>query len=489
MRSIAIDIIIPVHNASSTIEEAVRSAMTQTIPQHLKVSLEGYKLSINVCCYDDGSTDESWSILKTLKETFTAEAREDTSGRIDSCLLMQTSTNNNGAARGAGFARNKAVALGRVADRDYSFQDQFLCMLDSDDTMHPHRVAEQTACMLNCELGNRQKTLLGCNFDRDPPDSTWHYSQWANSLDDERLLLERFREVTILQPTWFLCRQRFLELGGYVEAPPSTSSNDSLVAFLDHEQKTLNRVVHPLYDTLESLRLAEDLRFFQDHLDHDGMVRLHRTETPLVTYRHTGTSQSCRTSRKLLLKLRVFALERSVLRSQPLWQKNEGHFVIWGAGRDGKDFCKALSKDLRSRVYCFVDVDEKKLQVGRYVNRDLQADIPILHFSFLVKEDCKRRKIQSNWETGDDDDDSFGQINKANLRDVRKDGDPSQSSPPAKKRKATKRAPLQSHDLDIEKLQRTPVVVCVAMYRTGGALECNVKAIGRTEGVDLWHFS
>jgi hypothetical protein len=32
-------------------------------------------------------------------------------------------------------------------------------------------------------------------------------------------------------------------------------------------------------------------------------------------------------------------------------------------------------------------------------------------------------------------------------------------------------------------------VVCVAMYRTGGALEHNVKSIGRTEGVDLWHFS
>ena len=41
----------------------------------------------------------------------------------------------------------------------------------------------------------------------------------------------------------------------------------------------------------------------------------------------------------------------------------------------------------------------------------------------------------------------------------------------------------------IPSLATLPVVVCVAMYRTHGILEKNVKSIGRIEGKNLWHFS
>jgi len=44
-------------------------------------------------------------------------------------------------------------------------------------------------------------------------------------------------------------------------------------------------------------------------------------------------------------------------------------------------------------------------------------------------------------------------------------------------------------ELDVSLLPKLPVVVCVAMYRTNGALEANVKSVKRTEGHDLWHFS
>jgi glycosyltransferase involved in cell wall biosynthesis len=479
LHSLLVDVIIPVHNASSTIEEAVRSAMSQTTPPHLITQLENHKMYITVCCYDDGSTDESWSILERLSKEFSNWSEERK--LLAPSLLIQKST--DGGARGAGFARNKAVAL-RVQNQSFDDGDlHFLCLLDSDDTMHPHRVAEQASFMLRMTSEEQTRTLLGCNFDRDPPDSTWHYSQWANSLDDERLLHERFREVTILQPTWFLSRKRFLDLGGYVEAPKSELD---MVKFHDQEMKTHKRLVHPVYDTIESLRLAEDLRFFHDHLSSNGIIRLHRTKDALVTYRHTGTSQSFRTSRKLLLQLRVLALERSVLRSQQLWQNDDGRFVIWGAGRDGKDFFKALSEDMRRRVYCMVDVDEKKLAVGRYMNRDIAADVPILHFSFLATDDEKRRNIQGDWEAGTDGNALLlGRINKAKP-DSNTDKVQDQA---AKKRKLTKRAPLKSHGLEHAKLQRLPVVVCVAMYRTGGALEKNVHAIGRREGSNLWHFS
>jgi glycosyltransferase involved in cell wall biosynthesis len=481
---VVVDVIIPVHNASSTVEEAVRSAMSQTIPPHLMAQLKNNRLSITVCCYDDGSTDESWSILQRLETEFSkSSSDEETNKPITSSLRIQKS--EDGVARGAGFARNKAVALHSHESIENENSDlHFLCLLDSDDTMHPHRVAEQASFMLHMTPEERSRTVLGCNFDRDPPDSTWHYSQWANSLDDDRLRLERFREVTILQPTWFLSRNRFLELGGYVEAPKSELDMDK---FHDQERKThKRRLVHPVYDTIESLRLAEDLRFFHDHLGSNGIIRLHRTDNALVTYRHTGTSQSFRTSRKLLLQLRVLALERSVLRSEPWSQQDDGHFVIWGAGRDGKDVFKALSEDMQRRVYCMVDVDEKKLSVGRYANRDLAADVPILHFSFLATDDEKRRTLQTDWEAGTDGNELLlGRINKG-----RPDSNTEQAEDQAaKKQKLTKRAPLKLHGLDLNKLKRLPVVVCVAMYRTSGALERNVHAIGRKEGSNLWHFS
>ena len=41
--------------------------------------------------------------------------------------------------------------------------------------------------------------------------------------------------------------------------------------------------------------------------------------------------------------------------------------------------------------------------------------------------------------------------------------------------------------IEPEILQQLPVVVCVAMYRSNGALKSNVASIGRCEGMDLWH--
>lgn len=469
---LVVDVIIPVHNASKTIEETVHSAMKQSIPQHLQAELESYSLSITVCCYDDGSADESWIILQQLARAHSPRPDQEID-RISSSLKIEKSL--DGIGRGAGYARNKAVAMHQSENDDEGLH--FLCLLDSDDTMHPHRVAEQVCYMLRMPPEERNRTLLGCQFDRDPPDSTWHYSQWANSLSDDRLALERFREVTILQPTWFLCRTRFFEVGCYVEAPPPGSSEADLSLFFEKE-KERGRLVHPSFDTPESLRLAEDLRFFHDHLESNGLLRLHRTDEPLVTYRHIGTSQSYRTSRKLLLQLRAQAFERGVLKSGPF----ENKFIIWGAGRDGKDFFKALSHDAQHRVYCMVDVDEKKLDVGRYSNRDLGVHIPIIHFSFLVRNPDVFQRLQTQWEARSGDDEEAGRIRKT------KPGEVSRAAA-KKKQKLTKRSPLTEPALDLKLLKELPVVVCVAMYRTNGVLERNTKAIGRKEGSELWHFS
>lgn len=286
-----------------------------------------------------------------------------------------------------------------------------------------------------------------------------------------------------------MTRSRFDELGGYIEAPhPSSFEPVKSIQSL-RESSESDRTPPPLIypdETPQTLRLAEDLRFFHAHLATNGALRKCPGD-PLVMYRHhaNATSQSASTPRKLLLQLRALAFERYVLERDPSWQ---GQFAVWGAGRDGKDFCKALSAKARARVCCFADVDDAKIRSGSYVNPQLGLRIPIVHFTYLVRDDETRSTLTAAWREGGGDA-HFGRIDKCPrdaspplLAAVGRSG----GQPPANPRKR-KLACVQ--ELDLPLLPHLPVVVCVAMYRTGGALESNVKLIGRTEGKDLWHFS
>ena len=73
---------------------------------------------------------------------------------------------------------------------------------------------------------------------------------------------------------------------------------------------------------------------------------------------------------------------------------------LWAAGRDGKEFLKALRSENRKRVHCFVDVDGKKIDAGHYMNREIGLKIPILHFSYLVRDDMLRERLTKDWRNG-----------------------------------------------------------------------------------------
>lgn len=522
VRHVQVDVIIPVHNASETIEETVTSALHQTIPNELLNNLKGgstpqlhvretktsFELQVNVCCYDDGSTDASWDILKKLQAQYgsksdnssTAEEKNvDTEGEntIPSRLIIGNSP--EGVARGAGYARNRASELSAASNQNSSGSSiQFLCLLDSDDVMHPTRVAEQTSGMLALPEEERNRTIMGCQVVRDPPGSTWHYTAWANGLTDERLVLERFREVTLLQPTWMMCRSRFDKLGGYIEAPKpelGLSADINWIPPTDTKHPNILQLIHPTFDSPQTLRLAEDLRFFHAHIYSNGLLHLHRArndpDKPLVTYRHRlNQSQSYQTSRKLLLHLRALAFENCILKensgnstNNDAWRVHNGKFVVWGAGRDGKDFVKALSEEARKRVFCFVDVDFKKIKQGYYDNRELSLRIPIVHFSLLAQDSETRAQLLQENTT-------FGQISKS--KDKERDAQ-NDNQPKKKKQKPSENleaaSPQVAKSVDLSILPNLPVVVCVAMYRTNGALEQNVGSVGRVEGENIFHFS
>lgn len=449
---IHVDILVPIHNASPTLEETIESAMNQAIPLHLRDFFSRRRLDVAICCYNDGSTDDSWIILESMKEKYDKKVADETQ-EFSSTLLIQSSCQSNGAP----FARNRAAQM-----RDKQSDDHIYVWLDSDDTMHPNRISELVHALFTAP--DRNCLLLGSHFDRDPPDSTWHYAQWANTLTEERLMLERYREVTVLQPTWCMMRSRFEKLGGYPEVKTDQRFSDSGILQLIHQD-----------ETPQNLRLAEDLRFIHAHLYANGILRV--LPMKLLVYRHrAGLSQSSQTPRKLLLQLRTLAFEISVV-SQ--WDR----FVIWGAGRDGKDFIKALSNEARKKVVCMVDVDHKKIEAGHYYHKEMDIRVPVVHFSLLAKDPSVRDSLQEAYFSQVDN--AQGQITKARLH-IEKDtrSISPQDPPPRKKFKV-----CVSPDINTSELPELPVVVCVAMYRTNGVLEKNVASIDRIEGYNLWHFS
>jgi len=121
--------------------------------------------------------------------------------------------------------------------------------------------------------------------------------------------------------------------------------------------------------------LAEDLILFHLFLDIPGMVLLQSASyfQPLLIYRHhlSGLSLTSKTPRRLLLKIKIRALERRVLRHWPI-------FAIWGAGRDGHAFFQELDEEYRGRIVHYGDVDPSKIKTGFH---DSGKILPIVHIS------------------------------------------------------------------------------------------------------------
>ena len=114
-------------------------------------------------------------------------------------------------------------------------------------------------------------------------------------------MLHRFRECTLLMPTWFMARAVFEAGGGF------------------REEK------------------CEDLLFLLAHAGRGGA--LHRVDgEPLVLYRWHADAATHSIPRAVVHRHRVAAIEAQVLAHWP-------RFTIWGAGRDGR----ASSRRLRPR--------------------------------------------------------------------------------------------------------------------------------------------
>ena len=199
-----ISIILPVHNGERWIDGCLASLLAQTILADGAARLE-------LSAYDDGSSDGTWPSLQRWAPRLEAAGVRAVLGRSGAA-----------AGGGCGFAKNRAVAQS---------SGEWLCFQDVDDEMMPGRIAAQLAA-----ARERPAALIGARVRREPEGSTARYAEWANTISAAQLVLHRFRECTLLMPTWFMARAVFEAGGGFRE-----EKCEDLLFLLDDEEGALLR--------------------------------------------------------------------------------------------------------------------------------------------------------------------------------------------------------------------------------------------------------
>jgi glycosyltransferase involved in cell wall biosynthesis len=199
-------------------------------------------------------------------------------------------------------------------------RSELLARADADDVAHPRRFAEQI------ELLSQRSELaaVGTHVRYFPwAEVGWgarRYQRWLNGLaEPESLDRDMFIECPIAHPTMMVRRSVFDEVGGYsVNGWP--------------EDYDLVLRLH-----LAGARLANVPRVL--HFWREGNDRASRIDP--------------RYSPDAFRSCKIHYLRRSCL---------EGHdsVSIWGAGRVGKDFARALLAE-GLRVSCFFDIDPRKI--------------------------------------------------------------------------------------------------------------------------------
>ncbi|KAN0053244.1 hypothetical protein ACTA71_009693 [Dictyostelium dimigraforme] len=494
-----VSIAVCMKNASRFLDETLFSVIMQT-----------YKGPLELSIFDDASTDNSYDIVlnwlpvfkyfkivivlsnkKVGTKTFHHDIKEYidiiNGFNIKNNITINNENNNEKEKEeeeeeekeeggiitilsgGVGYARNQAIK--------YSHGD-FLCILDADDVMFRERIEIQyKECSNGIEKDNLSKYLIGSNYIRIPIGSSARYTDWCNRLTDNQLYLHQFREVTIIQPTWFYHRSLFEKNGKYIEALKMDDiinnnnnskdknnnnnenkdnfylmgNNDNVCQYKHKNQdKHIEKYKESQLKFIKDLNnsgakaIPEDLIFFNRHLDNGGILKKAKIESSINNNNENGDNNGGEDNgnnesdnKKLKIEkfepLLVYRYHDNNLSGQihkHMLMKvrieylerrvlsNWKEFTIWGAGKDGKKFFTLLPDSCKKKVVAFCDVDKNKIGVN-YNAAYTPYSIPIIHFSNV----------------------------------------------------------------------KSPLIICVALDRSNGEFENNLNSLNLIEGKDYWHFN
>lgn len=202
-----VTVVIPTHNRSSTIRSAIQSVLWQTYSD------------LEVIVVDDGSTDDTCTIVKSIQ---------------DARLRFLRLEHN----KGANYARN--VGWSQARGRWIAFQD-------SDDVWHPEKLSAQMRAIKQCP------SSLGC------------FTAFLRTSSDRVTRLPRFKTIELKEPL----RQRILsgnfvstqtllvsksileQLGGFDESLPRLQDWDLAIRIF--QTGNLCYLDHPLVNAMDSV--------------------------------------------------------------------------------------------------------------------------------------------------------------------------------------------------------------------------------------------
>jgi ribonuclease P protein subunit RPP14 len=384
--------VFPVLNCSAFLDEAIASVWAQDYDRGRVV----------LSAYDDGSSDDSYALLQKHA------ALVPPGGRFT--MVLGRNERRQPLHQGVAFARNSAVEQGRAALVDA--QHVVLAFFDADDVMQPTRLSRQVAALTRdwC-VAPQSDVICGSCFERIPAGSTPRYTAWHNSLRADQLTAQMFRETTVAQPTWAMSLQLFDNVGAY-----------------------------------DAREQCEDLDFLYRHVARGG--RLLRIDESLTLYRLNESGASRSIGWLTLLSVRMRSFEKLVLERHV-----SGTFAIWGAGRDGRRFFRALSDHWQRRVAAFCDIDPEKLALGCF------HPPPPYRCEIRARINSDAGKAPAYANKGEFVA-LFGAATHPSIPIVRVD----------------------------HELIKPPCVMCVALDRTDGDFERSIPTHW-VEGTDFWHFA
>ena len=172
-----VSVLLPIHNAAETLDQAIRSVLRQTFGD------------FEVIAVDDGSEDESPEILRrwTERDRRIVPVFHERVGLIGAL--------NAGLERAGG---------------------ELVARMDADDVSHPRRLEQQVALM----RAHTEVSVAGCLVRSFPKRCVREgfriYEAWLNSLiAHEDIVREIFIESPLAHPSVLMRRTELLSLGGY----------------------------------------------------------------------------------------------------------------------------------------------------------------------------------------------------------------------------------------------------------------------------------